>query len=383
MARTVAPLTRAQALMALAGVVASTARSPVSAAVPVSRRAALAAAARRTGTLAASAARLGILFGTAADAAALDRDPSYAKAVARECSMVVPENALKAYATRATPNGFDFSRAERLITFAAQNGLAARGHALLWYYSVPSWVQTALVTRSQATAELLLEVTEPCKHFRGRLDSWDVVNEAVDPNAPDGLRECFWLNMIGPDYIPLAFLAARQADPHALLVLNEQGIEYDEPQQDRKRRSLLELLRRLRRQHIPIDALGIEAHLQGAPARSFSQPVYDRFLAEVEDLGLAIMITELDVNDATLAADVARRDSAVAAAITAFLQTTLQHGALVTMNVWGLSDRHTWLSGLCTVDGCLPLRPTLLDANLAKKPAYYAVRVAFDEAKRP
>jgi endo-1,4-beta-xylanase len=266
------------------------------------------------------------------------------------------------------------------MSFAVSHKLAFRGHALVWYATVPEWAKTTLTSPAQARAELLLEVTEPCRHFRGRMDSWDVVNEVVDPKSPNGLRASFWLQMIGPDYIPLAFTAARQADPSAILVLNENHLEYDIPSNEQKREAVLDLLRALRRDNVPVDALGIEAHLAVSDKFPFNPSVFDGFLSQVHELGLKILITEMDVNDDALPADIPARDSAVAKAYGDFLGVVLRHPGVVTVTVWGLSDRHTWISTFGPRADGVPVRPTLLDSNLARKPAYFAVQTAFNGA---
>jgi len=333
--------------------------------------------------LATHAARLGILFGTSVNPGTLSADPAYAALIKRECAVLVPESVLKADHTRAVSSGFDFKEADVVAKFARDNGMAFRGHALVWYRAVPAWVPATLSTRDDVRAEMLREVVEPCRHFRGRVDSWDVVNEAILPSdgLPSGLRRSFWREKLGDGYIATAFAAARAADPSATLVLNEYGIEADAPAHEQKRRALLGLLTSLRRDGVPVDALGIQAHLiAGAP---FDPERFGRFLDGVRELGLKILITEMDVSDERLPLDTALRDDAVAKTIDEFLPVVLRHGGVTTVVAWGMSDRHSWMGKYDwgrRKDGAAP-RPTLFDDELLKKPAYAAVRGAFDAAK--
>jgi endo-1,4-beta-xylanase len=372
---------RKDALLAIAGAAAWPAFATAGNAPPT-RATALRSAEKRPDSLAAAAARLGILFGSAANPAVLKGDPAYAAAVAAECSLLVPEGVLKPAYTRADPNGFDFTDADRLAVFAAAHAMSLRGHTLVWYQSIPAWVPSALIAPADVRAEFLREVTEPVRHFRGRMDSWDVVNEVINvPDAqPGGLRKSFWLEKLGPDYIAEAFVAARAADPGALLVINEYGIEADLPAHQAKRDALLGLLRALRRDNVPVGAVGIQAHLvAGAP---FDPAVFDRFLAAIHDLGLQVLVTELDVTDRTVVARNATRDSIVADTIAAFLAVALRY-PVTTVAAWGLSDRHSWLGGAGwgrRPDGLQP-RGTLLDADLKRKAAYRAVRAAFEQAR--
>jgi endo-1,4-beta-xylanase len=357
---------------------------PRAATPPVNRRAALAAALQRGDSLAAHAARLGILFGTSVTMLALDRDLPYAQAVANECSILVPEYVLKPDFTRAKPEGFTFVAADRVAEFAAAHGMAFRGHTLVWGETIPAWLPSTITDTGAIRDEMLLEVTEPCRHFRGRVDSWDVVNEVINvpDGQPGGLRKTFWQQKLGPDYIPLALTAARQTDPDAVLVLNEFGIEADGPDYDAKRKALLDLLRSLRRNNVPIDALGLQAHLSDPGKAPINPAVLDRFLGNVSELGLKILVTELDVNDKRMPTDINARDGTVAQVASDFLTTVLRHPGVTSVIAWGLSDKYSWIghSRWFRRDDGMSARATLLDQDFARKPSYGAVRAAFDGA---
>jgi len=96
------------------------------------------------------------------------------------------------------------------------------------------------------------------------MHSWDVVNEAVEPAdaRPDGLRKSPWLDLIGPEYIELAFQTAAKADPQAKLTYNDYGIELDTQEHIVKRGQVLLLLRRLKARGVPLHAVGVQSHLQ-------------------------------------------------------------------------------------------------------------------------
>jgi endo-1,4-beta-xylanase len=335
--------------------------------------------------LAAKAARTRRLFGTCLDVGNMD-DADYLGVIVRESSILVPGNALKANVTRASPAAFDFSGAEQVHKFAAQNGMAFRGHTLCWYRSMPAWVPKILTAPAQVRRELYMEVREPCAHFKGRVHSWDVVNEAFRPEdaQPFGLRRSYWQQMIGPDFIDMAFTTARQADVDALLCMNEMDIEYDHPFFERKRQMLLAFVGRMRGNNVPIDVIGIQSHLQyaGIPKFPFSAVVFQRFLSQIADLGLRVIISELDVPDRNLPADIAERDRDVAACTGQLIAAAVGHPAVIAVVCWGLSDRYAWMDyapGNRRRDG-LRSRSMLFDDNLKPKLAYAAAAAAFDQA---
>jgi endo-1,4-beta-xylanase len=364
-------LTRRQAMAgALAGVLAGRAREAGADAPPA---------------LWKLAAAKGILYGSCVQEAQLAAQDDFTALLLRECAAIVPENEMKWQWMSHAAREEDFSIPDRIVDFATRHRLAVRGHNLLWYWRTPDWFK-ALPDRASAEDALLRRVTEMCRRYRGRVFCWDVVNEPiyVEHGRADNLRKTVFLDQIGPDYLDLAYHAARDADPAACLVVNEYGIIDDRPAQDRKRTAVLRLLERMKRAGTPVDALGVQGHLDigGDP---FSPEKFRRFLAEIAALDLDIEITELDVTDERAPAEIAARDRLVADAYARFLDAALDEPRVGVVVTWGLSDRHSWIvrhecsSQLWRKDG-LPSRPLPFDAMLARKPAWNALAAAFRAA---
>ena len=222
------------------------------------------------------------------------------------------------------------------------------------------------------------------ERYRGKIHSWDVVNEPIEPNngRSDGLRTTVFLDKMGMDYIDLAFRTAREADPTARLVVNEYCIELDTPEHEARRVALLELIQRMQRSGTPVDAVGIQAHLTCADNSPFSASRLRRFVAEIAGLGLTIQITELDVIDNDAPGDQTIRDRTVADTYSRFLDAILDEPAVKMVVTWGLSDRHSWLAK--SRRDQLPSRPLPFDAHLEPKLAFEAMARAFAHApQRP
>ena len=139
---------------------------------------------------------------------------------------MVPENELKWGTLRPGPDVFNFAPADWLLHYAQTNKIHMRGHTLVWHESFPAWLKTSL-TPQNAEAELARHIGTVMGHYKGRLHSWDVVNEVLKPedNVQGGWRKSPWLANIGPDYVELAFRLAAKSDPDVLLVWNENSIE--------------------------------------------------------------------------------------------------------------------------------------------------------------
>lgn len=338
-----------------------------------------AAAAREPDSLAGRAARRGILYGAAVWSEPLRTNAMLQAALARDCAVIVSSFEAKWGQTEQKRGVQNYVRSDFVVDWALRNGLAARGHTAVWYANMPAWAGDAL---KEPGGQAILDdrIRQVMGHYKGRIVEWDVVNEAIDPRdgRPDGLRNSILYKALGPDYVTRAFKVARETDPGAILFYNDFGIEYDSPDEEQRRNAVLKLLTGLRRAGL-VDGLGIQCHLK--VGNRFNPEVLRRFLGEVAALGLRIGLTEFDVNDTRLLADVPARDAAVAEHAKRFLDVALDQAAVTELVTWGLSDVDTWLNmkGFARADGqpsrCLPL-----DTAMERKPLWHAIAACLDAA---
>lgn len=318
----------------------------------------------------------GLIYGAASSMKDLKNDQPFQTQFVRECQMLVSEWELKWDAVRPTPSTYNFAAGDWLVQFARSHGLLLRGHTLVWHW-LPQWFEQT-VNRQNAERFLTEHITTVAKRYAGQVHSWDVVNEAIhlDDGRADGLRNTPWLQRLGPDYIEIAFRAAAKADPKALLVYNDYGLEYDNRDDEAKRSAVLKLLERLKSKNVPVHAFGMQSHLMGHEAR-LNPGKLRRFLSDVASLGLKILITELDVVDQNLPKDIVVRDRIVATAYERYLSVALDEPAVIAVITWGLSDRYTWLSRFYPRKDKLPVRSLPLNDKLDRKLAWSAIAQSF------
>ena len=351
------------------------------------RRSMVVAAATRTGapgaglSLRDAAFANGITFGSAVPKEQLLANPSFATIVGQQCGILTPEVELKWKALRPSPDRYDFAAGEWLLNFAHSHEMMFRGHTLVWEQALPNWFGS-VVTAQNANKMMTDHIFTVARRYAGKMHSWDVVNEAVqiEDGRPDGLKNTPWLRMIGPGYIETAFHAAHEADPHATLVYNENWIEPDDAAADKKRKAVLALLTGLKRNNVPVHALGIQSHLFAET--NACNASYQRFLQQVSDLGLSIMITELDIRDKNAPAGIATRDRLIAGQYYKYLSFMLLFPAVKTIITWGLSDRYTWITTHDPRPDGIAVRPLPYDAEMNQKPAWQAIQNALQEARR-
>lgn len=337
-----------------------------------------------------TALQRGLVYGSSWSTRLAD-DTDYGALINRECAILFTEDDLLWYQLKPTPDSpLDFSFGDRFVATAERQRQLVFGAHLVWDEGFgDGWTEDDLWGMDEQTARTTLfgTVKAVVKRYRGRVVAWSCVNEAVDAAEADGLRKDVpWYQTIGPEYVAESFRIAHAADPNACLVLNEFGFETDDEWDTAadKRAAALRVIDALQAQHVPVHALGVQAHLRAADfaAGKFDSRGYKRFLNDVVDRGLAVLVTELDVLDDGLPAANGPRDRGVADAYKRYLDAALQVPGVGAVMTFGLSDRYTWLQEDYPRDDGAPRRPLPYDEQLRPKPAYNALSTELCQAVR-
>ncbi|WP_250213065.1 endo-1,4-beta-xylanase [Acrocarpospora catenulata] len=302
---------------------------------------ALSAPASAATTLGASAAERGGRYFGAAIAAGKLGDSTYVNILNREFNSVTAENEMKWDATEPSRGTFTYTNANRIVNHALGQGMKVRGHTLLWHSQMPGWAQS--LSGSTLRSAMINHVTQVATNFRGKIHSWDVVNEAFADGGSGGRRDSS-LQRTGNDWIEAAFRAARAADPGAKLCYND----YNTDGINAKSTGIYNMVRDFRSRGVPIDCVGFQSHLGNSVPGD-----YQANLQRFADLGVDVQITELDIagsNQANNYATVTRACLAVA--------------RCTGITVWGIRDSDSWRTGE---------NPLLFDASGNKKAAYTSV----------
>src|SRR4051794_17148153 len=310
-------------------------------------------------SLRAAARGTGVRIGTAVDMTALAEDAPYRAAVAREFNTVTPENVMKWEVVEPVRGQYDWTQADRLVDFARAHGQAVRGHTLVWHSQNPAWLTGGDFTPAELRSILRRHIFDEMGHFKGRIWAWDVVNEAINDDGT--LRDTIWLRALGPDYIADAFRWAHQADPHAILFLNDYNAEWVNPKTD----AYYALIKKLRAQGVPVQGFGMQGHLAlqyGLPTTVLQN------IQRFDALGVRTAYTEVDVR-MQLPPDPIKI-AAQSEAFATLLRACLLVRHCISYTVWGFTDRYSWVPGVFPGEGSA----TPFDENLQPKPAYYTLR---------
>jgi endo-1,4-beta-xylanase len=298
------------------------------------------------------------VIGAAVDIDAHRADPQYGRVLAAQYNGVVAENVMKFARIHPRPSTYAFGDADEIVAFAEANGMAVHGHTLVWHEALPAWLTDRTFTRDQLLAVLHEHITTVVGRYRGRVATWDVVNEVVaDDNVL--LRSSLWLEVIGPDYIDSAFVWAHRADPAARLFLNDWG------EADATRAStILSLVQGLAAKGVPIHGVGFECHVTTQwPPPDLIRENLTRFA----NTGLDVRMSELAVRipDSAGPSELAEQ----AAVYRDILDACLVMEQCIGFTTWGFTDRYSWIPSHAPGLG----RALPFSAAYKGKPAYYSM----------
>ncbi len=303
------------------------------------------------------------------------------KIAAEHFIAITPENCMKPERIHPEEMRWSFEQPDALMSWAKEHGMSAHGHTLVWHAQTPNWFFEGgdAKTIEQRMQEHIATLVG---RYKGKIQSWDVVNEAINDNGnaetakTEHLRNSKWHQSLGESYLTRAFQYARAADPDAVLYYNDYNIESGP-----KHASSMVLLKRLIAEGAPIDGVGIQGHW-----RSGKVPFEDieKAILDYAGLGLKVSITELDVTIGGQSGgqfggpgpgpgrrpgrgtpptiEELNQQADDYAKLFAIFQR--HHEKIERVTFWGLSDRRTWRWGQ---------NPLLFDFNNHLKPAYASI----------
>ena len=316
-------------------------------------------------------------------------DPACRAILIRECGALVPENELKwQLISAAGPNERDFRRADIIAQFARENGKALRGHTLLWHHPkrLPNWMTTydfgsGKAGALKASSLLHDHIKTVCQRYP-EVFSWDVVNEAIDPQTGAARTTIISDKMGLHDALDLSFYAARQFTLNSRLVYND--FMTWGPESKNHRLGVLKLLESFRYRGTPVDALGIQSHLQYHTFNHLTKRdeiEWHQFLTEVTGLGYDLLITELDIQLNSKDHKIYSENPDMRHILAAYLDMILSFHQTKEVLTWGMVDKYSWLQ-LPPYTKIGPQYPLPYDGQYRAKPFRNAIATALKSAPR-
>ena len=308
--------------------------------------------------------------------------------VKREFDSITAENEFKWEVINPKDDEWQFDVPDQFVKFGLDNNMYMLGHCLVWHSQVP---RNLFVDESgnQLSKEALLKkmekhITTLVDRYKGKMNSWDVVNEALTPE--DGWRKTKWIEIIGPEFMERAFHLAHEADPKAHLIYNDYNM--DNP---KRRQLVVDVVKDYKKRGVPIHGIGLQGHWYlETPS---IQHIEDSIVAFANE-GMKVHITEFEIDvlpydwgrTAEISTNKEYRDSLnpykdglpkevndkLTKRYEDLFKLFLKHkDSLERVTFWGISDDLSWKNNF-------PMRgrtnyPMLFDRQHKPKDAYYAV----------
>ena len=326
---------------------------------------------------------------------ATGKDSLSDKIILNQFNAITAENCMKSEVIQPEEVKFDFTQADHFVNFGLKHKLFIHGHVLIWHSQAPNWFFVDQngkdVSREVLIERMKKHITTVVSRYKGKVKSWDVVKEAI---MDDGSwRPNKFYQIIGEDYVRLAFEFAHQADPDAQLIYNDYSMAHPG-----RKAGVIKMIRNLQKQGIKVDGIGMQGHF------SMDFPTIadeEKSIVAFAQLGCKVLITELDLTvipfpTKNVGADVAMRfaydktmnpypdglpDSVATKwnlRLGEFFKMFIRHSDKISrVTIWGVTDHQTWRN-----DWPIPGRkdyPLLFDRNYQPKPV---VKTIIDEAKK-
>lgn len=309
-------------------------------------------------------------------------DTASVKIIKKHFNSIVAEDCMKSANIHPKEDRYNFEQADQFVKFGQENNMAIIGHCLIWHSQLAPWFCVDQ-KGNNVSAEVLKQrmkdhITTIVTRYKGKIKGWDVVNEAIEEDG--SYRKTKFYEILGEEYIPLAFQYAHEADPDAELYYNDYGMNVPG-----RRDAVVKLVNSLKAKGLRIDAVGMQGHM------GMDYPTIEDFEASMlafAGTGVKVMITEWDMSalptvkrSANISDTVTFRkamnpypealpDSVSAvwnARMKAFFNLFLKHADIVErVTAWGVSDGDSWKNNF-------PVRgrkeyPLLFDRNYEMKP---------------
>lgn len=217
-------------------------------------------------------------------------DTSSIKLVKQHFNSIVAENCMKCEVIHPEEDRYDFTLADQFVSFGEKNGMAVIGHCLIWHSQLAPWFCVD-EKGNNVTPEVLKQrmkdhITTIVTRYKGRIKGWDVVNEAI---LEDGsYRKSKFYEILGEEFIPLAFQYAHEADPDAELYYNDYAMNMPG-----KREGVVKLVSSLKEKGIRIDAVGMQGHM-GMDYPDINE--FEQSIVAFAGTGVKVMVTEWDMS---------------------------------------------------------------------------------------
>ena len=271
---------------------------------------------------------------------------------------------------RPSPTTYNFSQMDQIVQFAMANHMTIQAHHLLWgeVKWLPSWLTNGNYSSSQLMQIIHSDINTVVSRYKGKIQQWTVVNEAFTRGQHIyGLNDWWAQHTGGDDYINNAFIWAHQADPSAVLILND----FDNETENSVSNAMYNYIKSAKSLGVPIDGIGMQMHIDGTNPPSKQNVIAN--MQRFAQLGVGVYVTEFDVNMNNVSGSLSDKEQKEANIYYQMMSACIESKVCHSFSILGITDRETWYNYMGTTPNAMPLP---FDKNYNPKPAFYSLRQA-------
>lgn len=302
-------------------------------------------------------------FGASVNPTLLTGNIAYRNLFDNEFQSVTAENMMKMGQIHPEKDRFDWIKADIIVDAAQKNKQRIHGHTLIWHSNIPTWLVNFQGDQKSWETVIKTHIQTVVQYYKGKVDSWDVVNEAFNDNGT--LRSSLFKEKLGDDYLAKCFTWAREADPNVLLFYNDYGQEYAPA----KLQAILNLVVDFKKRNIPIDGIGLQMHIN----INSSETGIASAIQKSAETGLLVHLSELDVAvNPSVNENFVYDDQAKLKQSNKFIYVfntfrKIPTGQQFGITTWNIGDTDTWLRPFKKTQKEFPM---LFDENYKRKAIY-------------
>ena len=217
------------------------------------------------------------------------RDSQAVAVIENHFNSIVAEDCMKSETIHPKEDVYNFESADAFVAFGEERGMNIIGHCLIWHSQLSPWFCVD-ENGNNVSPDVLKQRMKDHIHtivgrYKGRIHGWDVVNEGI---LDDGsYRNSKFYEILGEEYIPLAFQYAHEADPDAELYYNDYSMFLPG-----RREGVIKLVSELKEKGLRIDAVGMQGHyVMGGP----TVEQVEESVVKFNEVGTKVMFTEFDM----------------------------------------------------------------------------------------
>lgn len=316
------------------------------------------------------ASQQGVALGVLANPARID-DRIYPDLISSQFGFLTIDGGIHFGEVHPARGQYDFSQADKVVSFAQEHDMPVQMHHLIWgdKSRLPVWLTEGNFSKQQLEDIQREHIQTIVKRYKGRVQEYTVSNEAFTENQHVyGLTDWFADQTgNGLEYIDNYFRWAHEADPAAVLILNDFNNETKNSVSD----AMYDYIKAAKARGVPIGGIGMQLHIDASrpPQKQAIIENMNRFA----EIGVPVYVTEFDINTNTVEGDKEYKQQLENQLMYDMARACLESDNCVSFTVFGVTRQNDLAKFITGANS----RDYMFDSRYQPRPSFYSFRDAW------